>query len=122
MKVFECIMHHHLVSALERHHMLSPSQSGFISKRSTVTLLTEAVDDWSVCLKQRSTMHCLLLDFAKAFGSVPHERLLLKLNSLGTRGDMLSWLRSFLTTRKQRVVIDGVFSDWANVNSGVPQG
>ena len=122
MKVFECIIHHHLVSALEHHHMFSSSQSGFRSKRSTATLLTEAVDDWSVCLEQRSTMHCLLLDFAKAFDSVPHERLLLKLNSLRIRGDMLSWLRSFLTTRKQRVVINGVFSDWANVNSGVPQG
>ena len=82
MKVFECIIHRHLASALEHHHLLSPSQSGFRNKRSTVTLLTEAVDDWSLGLEQQSTIHCMLLDFSKAFDSVPHERLLLKLSSL----------------------------------------
>ena len=121
-KVFERILHRHLVSALERHRVLSPSQSGFRNKRSTVTLLTEATDDWSQCLEQRSAVHCLLLDFAKAFDSVPHERLLIKLNSLGIRGEILTWLRFFLTERKQRVVINGTFSDWASVTSGVPQG
>ena len=121
MKVFERIIHRHLVSALEHYHLLTPSQSGFRNKRSTVTLLTEAVDDWSLGLEQRSTIHCLLLDFSKAFDSVPHE-CLLKLSSLGINGKVLSWLRSFLTYRKQRVVINGAYSDWANVTSGVPQG
>jgi len=67
-------------------------------------------------------MHCLLLDFSKAFDSVPHERLLLKLSSLGINGELLFWVRSFLTNRKHRVVINGVFCDWANVTSGNPQG
>ena len=97
--------------------MLSPSQSGFRNKRSTVTLLTEETDDWSQCLEQRSTVHCLLLDFAEAFDSVPHERLLIKLE---IRGEILTLLRFFLT--KQRVVINGAFSDWASVTYGVPQG
>ena len=103
-KVFEHILHRHLVSAVEHHHLLSPSQSGFRNKRSTITLLTEATDDWSQCLEQCSTVHCLMLDFANAFDSVPHERLLLKLSSLGIHGKVLSWLRLFSTKRKQRVV------------------
>jgi len=81
-KMFERILHWHLVSALEHHHLLNPSQFGFRNKRSTVTLLAEAADDWSQNLEQHGTMHCLLLDFAKAFDSVSHERLLLKLSSL----------------------------------------
>ena len=43
-KVCECTLHCHLVSALEGHHLLSATQSGFRTKRSTVLLLLEAVD------------------------------------------------------------------------------
>ena len=60
MKVFEHIIHCYLVAALEHHHLISPSQSGFRTKRSTVTLLTEAVDDWSLCLEQQRTIYALL--------------------------------------------------------------
>ena len=67
-------------------------------------------------------MHCLLLNFAKAFDSVPHERLLLKMNLLGMYRNLLSWMRYFLTRRQQRVVINGVYSNWATVISGMPQG
>ena len=120
-KLFECILHLHLVSALESHHLLISSQSGYRAKRSTISLLVDAVDDWSLCLEQRCTVHCLLLDFAKAFDFILHERLLLKLSSLGICGSLLKWLRFFLIQRKQRVVINGVYCDWADVTSGVPQ-
>ena len=62
------------------------------------------------------------LDFSKAFDSVPHHRLLLKLDSVGIRGHDLTWITSFLTDRRQRVLLDGCSSDWVNVTSGVPQG
>ena len=63
-----------------------------------------------------------ILDFAKAFDSVPHERLLLKLDHAGIRGKFLKWIRSFITNRRQRVTIDGCASGWAEVPSRVPQG
>ena len=62
------------------------------------------------------------MDFAKAFDSVPHFRLLVKLNSLGIGSDVLAWIKAFLSNRKQRVVIEGVSSPWANVISGIPLG
>jgi len=60
MKVFEHIMRQRLVSVLECHHLLSPSQSGFRNKRSAVTLLTEAVDDWSSYVFRATKYYALL--------------------------------------------------------------
>lgn len=64
----------------------------------------------------------ILLDFAKAFDKVPHARLLHKLDFYGIRGNLKSWIGSFLSGRKQRVVLDGCTSSEADVASGVPQG
>ena len=63
-----------------------------------------------------------ILDFSRAFDTVPHERLLGKLASYGISGPLNSWIRAFLTGRTMSVTIDGVTSDPAEVLSGVPQG
>ena len=54
--------------------------------------------------------------------SVPHERLLLKVKAYGIQGKVLQWIRSFLSGRKQAVVINGVKPTTSNFLSGVPQG
>ena len=64
----------------------------------------------------------IVLDFSKAFDVVPHQRLLHKLDHYGIRGHTLYWIQNFLTSRTQKVVVDGSFSDTAHVGSGVPQG
>jgi hypothetical protein len=58
-------------------------------------------------------------DLSKAFDKVPHNLLLLKLKHRGINGSLLSWLGSYLTDRYQRVALDGSFSDWLPVMSGV---
>ena len=49
----------------------------------------------------------IYIDFAKAFDSVHHGNLLYKLKSFGIDGALLSWIKNFLSDRKQRVVIRG---------------
>jgi hypothetical protein len=64
----------------------------------------------------------LILDFSKAFDTVPHTRLLRKLDHCGVRGNIHGWLESWLTTREQKVLVDGEKSRSVKVKSGVPQG
>ena len=58
---------------------------------------------------------------SRAFDTVPHQRLLLKMNYYGIR-NILPWIQDFLSNRKQSVVIDGVQSNFVTVVSGLPQG
>ena len=53
----------------------------------------------------------MFLDFTKVFDSVAHEHLLIKLQGIGINGELLQWIRSFLTHRLQRVVVNGTYSD-----------
>ena len=62
------------------------------------------------------------LTFAKAFDKVPHACLLAKLRGHGIVGNVASWIEAWLLGRKQRVVLNGSASNWAEVSSGVPQG
>ena len=77
---------------------------------------------WTKVLECCDSCHCLYLDFAKVFNSVPHHRLLLKLQALDISGQLLNWINCFLTTQSQRVVINGQYSEWLPIASGVPQG
>ena len=61
-------------------------------------------------------------DFSKAFDSVAHARLLVKLENIGITGDILIWIKSFLGGRTQCVNVERVLSDCKDVLSGVPQG
>ena len=64
----------------------------------------------------------IILDFSKAFDTVPHQKLLHKLKNYGIDGSVNKWIEQFLTNRKHRVLVEGEFSDYDQVLSGVPQG
>ena len=123
-KIMERIIciYRQLIAVLEQSARLSDTQFGFRANCSAVSLLLSAVHDWSLCLELRTGVHCIFLDFAKAFDSVAHEHLLIKLQYIGIDGELLQWIRSLLTHRLQRVVVNGTFSDWLSVRSEVPQG
>jgi len=79
-------------------------------------------EDWIRTLDQGYGVDVIYLDYSKVFDSVPHQRLLCKLEAYGIRGNLLSWLSNFLSNHLESVTINGCLSEWTNVQSGVPQG
>ena len=65
-------------------------------------------------------MSVVILDFSKAFDTVPHDKLLYKMERYGIQGNTLNWLLSFLKDRTMKVVVEGEESK--RVESGVPKG
>ena len=63
----------------------------------------------------------IILDFSKAFDTVPHNKLLHTLQHYGVKGPVHKWITAFLTKRTMRVVLEGESSEEAAVESGVPQ-
>ena len=98
-EILEHILCSHIRDHLDRYDILTPLNHGFRSKHL-----------------------CEILDFAKAFDTVPHYRLLNKLEFYGFQGDIARWISLFLKSRGQCVVVDGGRSSTTSVDSGVPQG
>ena len=121
-KVMETIIKNEIFDHVGRFGLLTRHQHGFRSKFSTISQLLECLNDWTSVLDRNKQTDVAYLDFAKAFDSVSHPKLISKLRSLGISGLLLQWIKSFLENRTQRVRTGSQLSDSANVTSGVPQG
>ncbi len=109
---------------LDANSILTGTQNSFRPRHSCESQLITTFHDIAGQLDQRDIkqVDAIVLDFAKAFDKVPHNRLTLKLKYYGISGPVLHWLTAFLTDRTQRVLLDGSSSDTVPVSSGVPQG
>ena len=121
-KVLEHIIHSQVMSHLDSQKILTDQQHGFRKRRSCESQLIITLQDLAAGLDAGEQIDAILLDFSKAFDKVPHERLLIKLRHYGIRGNILSWIQSFLTGRSQKVLVEGQSSSSSPVTSGVPQG
>ena len=120
-KLLESIIKDFIIEHLTRNNLLAEEQHGFVPNRNCITNLLTAIEYWSSSMEGKS-FDLIYTDFSKAFDSVPHARLMNKLKVMGITGEVLGWIKSFLTNRKQRVVVEGEMSSWSDVKSGIPQG
>ena len=121
-KLLEHIICKHLLNHLEKNKILTNLNHGFRSGYSCETQLLITLEDLLKYNDNGEQTDIIILDFSKAFDTVPHDELLLKLSNYGVSGNIHSWLKNFLTTRKMQVVVDGEYSKSVPVLSGVPQG
>ena len=121
-KLLEGFITEYIAKHLARNNAIDKGQHGFTKHKSTVTNLIEALNIWTEALSHNLPVDIVYLDFEKAFDKVPHERLLKQLHRYGIRGNLLTWIRSYLHNRTQQVRVNGQLSATAQVLSGVPQG
>ena len=121
-KILEHIIFHHIMGHLDAHHVLVNYQHGFRRGRSCESQLITIVELIARNLDHGKQTDVLLLDFSKAFDTVPHKRLLKKLDHYEICGQLIKRIESWLCRRTQKVVVNGSLSSPVTVTSGVPQG
>ena len=107
---------------IQSNNILIDNQHGFRPGFSCQTQLISLIDDVSYAMDNQLQTDLILLDFSKAFDTVPHRCLLAKLQHYKIDHLVWSWIESWLTQHTQSVVVDDTSSQPVPVLSGVPQG
>ena len=122
-KFLEKNIFNNLYSYLHTNNLLTKNQSGFRTGDSTANQLLYLLDEIHQAFDSTKSfeVRAVFLDISKAFDKVWHDGLIFKLEQNGISGNILK-LQNYLSNRKQRAVLNGSYSDFSSVDSGVPQG
>ena len=121
-KIFEKIVYEQLTKFLDDNNIISKHQSGFRPLHSTETTLLQSTDEWLFNMDKGLINGVLFLDLKKAFDTVDHKILLLKLKRYGVGGIAFQWFQSYLQQRQKICKIAGTSSNAQTLHCGVPQG
>ena len=106
----------------EDNKLLQEFQFGFRRGKSCISELLTLLSKLMRYKEQGKEISLLLFDLSSAFDTVSHKILLAKLEIYGFDQNSMSWIRSYLEDRSQRVVVSGELSSSSKVNRGTPQG
>lgn len=121
-KILERLIYNRLINFLNKYNLISKSQYGFRSGKSTNDAILEVSEFVVTNLDKGNKVLGIFLDLAKAFDTVSIPLLMSKLERLGIRGVELQLFRDYLSNRTQCVTIGDNVSDYLDIQYGVPQG
>jgi len=121
-KILEKIVSGKIYDHLITNNILNADQHGFLRRKSTTTNLLESLNDWTLYLQAGEQTVVVYVDFKKAFDSVSHNKLFIRLMSYGIRGSVMTWLQNFFCGRTHQTRIGQSLSDVEDMLSGIVQG
>ena len=119
-KIYEIHLKNHLVFFMNQ--LISNLVSAYRKNCSSQHVLLRLLEEWRKCLDNNYVVGGVLMDLSKAFDCVPHNLLIAKLEVYGINENLLAYLHSYLSNRKQCVRINNVTSNFETFISGVVQG
>ena len=121
-KSLERCVHKELYNYINEHKLLTPFQSGFVPGDSTTFQLLHTYHMFCEAVDSGKEVRVVFCDISKAFDRVWQRGLIHKLRDIGCSDAIIKWFSSYLSNRRQRVVLNGQTSEWTFVKAGVPQG
>ena len=121
-KILERFVQQQMTTYLQDHGLLPETQFAYRRHHSTEDAACFAVNRWLLRRHERSVSGLAFVDMSKAFDRVKHQYLIEDLFNLGVAGTSLRWFASYLSERRQRVVVGDSRSSYSPCTQGVPQG
>ena len=121
-KIFEKLIYTRIYNFLVAKNVLYEKQFGLRRNHSTSHAINYSIKYIADKIEQKKHVIGIFLDLSKAFDTICHEKLLVKLDSYGIRGNCLKLIKNYLLNRKQITKFNNVKSDSKNIMFGVSQG
>lgn len=121
-KLMEKMINARMLEYLESNDLLNPYQFGFRKQRGTMDGLTLLQSEISNALTSQQEVVAVFFDIEAAFDTVSRSLIYNRLTELNLDGNLLAFIKNFLTNRTAKVSLNGATSHSFTLTDGVPQG
>ena len=98
-KILEYFVRSSIVQHMTMNNLFCKDQHGFMEGCSCITQLLSVMEAWTEVLDNNLSIDTIYFDFQKAFDTVPHRRLLKKIECYGIKDNVLTWLLNIISKR-----------------------